>query len=58
MVLALFLLISATAASEYIRPSTRKNLDFSRPSKSSSHPQQVILSFLFTLVSVPLIRLC
>ncbi|KAJ6980202.1 purple acid phosphatase 18-like [Populus alba x Populus x berolinensis] len=44
LVLALFLLISATATSEYFRPPTRKTLDFSRPSKSSSHPQQVHIS--------------
>ncbi|KAJ6727916.1 ACID PHOSPHATASE RELATED [Salix koriyanagi] len=43
-VLALFLLISATATSEYVRPPTRKTLNLSWRSKSSSHPQQVHIS--------------
>ncbi|CAK7338477.1 unnamed protein product [Dovyalis caffra] len=41
LVLLVFLLISATATSEYIRPPPRKTLHFSWNSKSSSHPQQV-----------------
>ncbi|KAJ6332775.1 hypothetical protein OIU77_008764 [Salix suchowensis] len=44
LVLALFLLISATATSEYVRPPTRKTLNLSWRSKSSSHPQQVHIS--------------
>ncbi|KAF9672983.1 hypothetical protein SADUNF_Sadunf11G0101100 [Salix dunnii] len=44
LVLALFLLISVTATSEYVRPPTRNTLDFSWRSKSSSHPQQVHIS--------------
>ncbi|KAB5534811.1 hypothetical protein DKX38_017897 [Salix brachista] len=44
LVLALFLLISATASSEYVRPPTRKTLNLSWRSKSSSHPQQVHIS--------------
>ncbi|KAJ6966668.1 purple acid phosphatase 18 [Populus alba x Populus x berolinensis] len=44
LVLFVFLLISAAATCEYIRPPPRKTLHFPWNSKLSSHPQQVHIS--------------
>ncbi|XP_058001349.1 purple acid phosphatase 18 isoform X1 [Hevea brasiliensis] len=44
LILTVFLLISATVTSEYIRPPPRKTLHFPWSSRPSSHPQQVHIS--------------